>query len=119
MTPFRPLQLPGRKSDRGPVVLVVLVLGVVLVSRGDAILYSWVLENHVLCGTRIDRSIVQLDTSSGFVLTARLFQLRQAKQFHRRCSPSKVIGTAKFTLLGMLVSKVFNPTQLECTNIMT
>ena len=32
-----PLKLPGGKSDRGRVVLVVLVMGVLLVSRGDAI----------------------------------------------------------------------------------
>ena len=31
------MELPGRKSDRGRVVLVVLVMGVLLVSRGDAI----------------------------------------------------------------------------------
>ena len=37
MTPFGPLELPGRKADRIPVVLVVLVLGVVLVSCGVAI----------------------------------------------------------------------------------
>ncbi len=37
MTPFPPLELPGRKADRIPVVLVVLVLGVVLVSCGVAI----------------------------------------------------------------------------------
>ena len=56
--------------------------------------------------------------NSKIVLT-RLLQVQFSKPLHRRCSPSKVIGTAKFTLLGMLVSKVFNPTQLECTNIMT
>ena len=28
----------------------------------------WLIENHVLCGTRIDRSIAQLDKYSGFVL---------------------------------------------------
>ena len=37
LTPFGPLDLPGRKADRIPVVLVVLVLGVVLVSCGVAI----------------------------------------------------------------------------------
>ena len=50
MAPFGPLELPGRKADRIPVVLVVLVLGVVLVSSGVAIQKSLsIFENHESC----------------------------------------------------------------------
>ena len=45
---------PGRKSDRGRVVLVVLVMGVLLVSRRDAIRKSLSILNILFscCGLR-------------------------------------------------------------------
>jgi hypothetical protein len=60
-----------------------------------------VLENHVLRGTRIDRSIAARDVLNRPIQSARLLRAGHTKQLLYRSSSSKVIGTASVTLTGI------------------